>query len=191
MNSLLQSSGSGRRALPLSVAAWHVMIDQGLAPRRAEMLRGVIYEKMSKSILHIKLAARLLDVLQKALGDEYWVRKEDPLTFADSEPEPDLSVVAGRESDYFAHPQTAVLVVEVAVSSVEEDRGMANLYAEAGVAEFWIVNGAARCVEVFRRPEAGHYREQSRRECGEPLVSAELPQLKVDLRELFDVQPGS
>lgn len=191
MNSLLQSSGSGGRALPLSVAAWHAMIDQGLAPRRAELLRGVICEKMSKSILHIKLAARLLNVLQKALGEAYWVRKEDPLTFTDSEPEPDLSVVAGRESDYSAHPQTAVLVVEVAVSSVEEDRGMADLYAEAGVAEYWIVNGADRCVEVFRRPEAGHYQEQRQCKCGESLESAALPQLKVDLQSLFDLKTGN
>ena len=166
------------------------MIAQGLAPRRAELLRGVIYEKMSKSILHIKLAARLLDVLQKALGPDYWVRKEDPLTFADSEPEPDLSVVAGRESDYTAHSQTAVLVVKVAVTSVEEDRAMADLYAEAGVAEFWIVNGTERCVEVFRQPEAGHYREQSRREVGELLECGVLPRLKVELQSLFDFKTG-
>jgi Uma2 family endonuclease len=47
-----------------------------------------------------------------------------------------------------------LLVVEISDSSLGLDRRKAGLYAAAGVPEYWIVNLAARCVEVFRRPTA-------------------------------------
>src|SRR5438067_441948 len=125
----LKEPGFQRRAVPLSVKTWHWMIAEGLAPRRAELLRGVIVEKMSKSIVHIKLAGRLFTLAQKAVPSGYWVRKEDPITTSDSEPEPDVSVVAGDERDYSEHPVTAKLVVEVSVSTVAEDRELAAIYA--------------------------------------------------------------
>ena len=52
----LKAPGFQKRALPLSVAAWHGMIRDNLAPARAELIRGVIIEKMSKSILHSKVS---------------------------------------------------------------------------------------------------------------------------------------
>ena len=45
------------------------------------------------------------------------------------------------------------------MSSVAPDRENASLYAEAGVAEYWIVLGTA-AVEVYRRPENGTYQEK-------------------------------
>jgi Uma2 family endonuclease len=185
MVSILSSPGFQKRAMPLSVKAWHHMITAGLAPDRAELIRGVIVEKMSKSILHTKLAARILALLQKLAGQDMWVRKEDPLTFADSEPEPDVSVVKGRETDFQKHPTTARLVVEVAISSLHDDREMADVCAEAAVAEFWLVNGADRCIEVYRDPVDGHYQTQLRVAEGGVLECASLPGVSVNITELF------
>ncbi len=71
--------------------------------------------------------------------------KEEPLSLADSEPEPDISVTRGGEGDFSsAHPTTAELVVAVAVSSPALDRENASLYAEAGVKEYWIMLGTER-----------------------------------------------
>jgi Uma2 family endonuclease len=126
-------------------------------PLRGELLRGVIVEKIRKSPLHTKITARLWKALTNALGDNYWVRKEEPLTLADSEPEPDLAVVQGQEADYAAHPTTALLVIEVAVTSLADDRELVQIYAEAGVAEFWIVNAPGRVIEVYRQSQDGHY----------------------------------
>lgn len=191
MVSILSKPGFQRRAMPLSVKAWHQMIASGLAPARAELIRGVIVEKMSKSILHTKLSARLFALLQKLAGTSMWVRKEDPLTLADSEPEPDVSVVEGKEADFDAHPTTARLVVEVAVSSVHEDREMADVYAEAGVQEFWLVNGAERCIEVHRDPSGGHYQTQCRFAEGESLACNALPGVSVNVTDLFAGIPVS
>lgn len=185
MVSILSKPGFQRRAMPLSIKTWHQMIDAGLAPKRAELIRGVIVEKMSKSILHIKLTSRLLKLFQQLLGDRFWVRKEDPLTLKDSEPEPDLSVVMGREEDFQTHPSTARLVVEVSITTLSEDRDMAEIYAEAGVEEYWIVNGAERCIEVFRDPVDGHYQTQFRVAGDGALECAVLPEVRVNVAELF------
>jgi Uma2 family endonuclease len=84
--------------------------------------------------------------------------REDPLTFVDSQPEPDLAIVRGEEQDFTtSHPTTAELVIEIAIPSVALDREKAAIYAEAGVAEFWIVLPAERRVEVYRQPENGAY----------------------------------
>ena len=185
MVSILSKPGFQQRAMPLSVKAWHHMIAAGLAPERAELIRGVIVEKMSKSIFHTKLTDALIEYLRSVVQGPYWVRQEAPLTLADSEPEPDVSVVAGQRAQYNAHPATALLVVEVAVSSVAEDREMAAVYAEAEVAEFWLVNGAERCIEIHRDPVGGRYQTQLRVAEGGTVECGSLPGVRMDVSGLF------
>ncbi|WP_395743292.1 Uma2 family endonuclease [Prosthecobacter sp.] len=174
-----------QRALPLSVAGWHQMIDNGLAPERAELIRGVIIEKMSKPFLHTKLADVLIEFLRATVNGSFWIRQEAPLTLRDSEPEPDISIVDGRRDDYQSHPVTARLVVEVSVSSLLVEREMASVYAEAGVAEYWIVNATERCIEVYRDPVNGHYQRHQRVPEGEVLQCAALNTVSVNVAELF------
>jgi Uma2 family endonuclease len=108
--------------------------------------------------LHSFIAKAVYDLFIRLLPPGYVVRREDPLTLADSEPEPDVAVVKGSPSDFVdAHPVTAELVVEVAVSSPGLDRENISLYAEAGVKEYWIILGRERIVEVYSLPERGRY----------------------------------
>ncbi|MBL9143345.1 MAG: Uma2 family endonuclease [Verrucomicrobiaceae bacterium] len=181
---LIKAPGFHQRALPLSVAAWHEMIAKGLAPRRAELIRGVIIEKMSKSIIHSKLAGRMAKLLEHALGERFWVRREDPITLSDSEPEPDVSVIGGPESDYPSHPTTAKLVVEVSVSTLADDREMAEIYAEAGVEEYWIINATDRCIEIRRQPAVSGYDVTEVISTGFA-TCASLPGVVVSIDDLF------
>ncbi len=187
---LIKAPGFHQRALPLSVAAWHQMIANGLAPRRAELIRGVIIEKMSKSIIHSKLAGRIAKLLEHALGERFWVRREDPITLSDSEPEPDVSVIDGLEEDYPSHPTTAKLVVEVSVSTLADDREMAEIYAEAGVDEYWIINAVDRCIEIRRRPSASGYEVTEVIASGIAICTS-LPSVSVNLEELFANLPAA
>ena len=51
-------------------------------------------------------------------------------------------------------------MIEVAESSLAYDCGeKANLYAEAGIADYWVINLPKRSVEVRRDPATGHYRD--------------------------------
>lgn len=100
----------------------------------------------------ITLAAR---TLEQAFGDGYFVRWQMPLALDEySEPEPDVMVVQGDVRDYLAeHPTTAVLVVEVAESSLAYDQvEKASLYAAAGLPDYWLFNLVQRRLEVRRDP---------------------------------------
>jgi Uma2 family endonuclease len=57
------------------------------------------------------------------------------------ETEPDISAVEGTYDDFGdKHPATAAFVVEVALSSYEDDLYKANIYAKANIATYWILD---------------------------------------------------
>lgn len=185
MIELLTKPSMQKRALPLSVAAWHEMIVKGLAPERAELIRGVIIEKMSKSYLHVLILDALIDSLKAVLAGRFWVRQEAPLTLTDSEPEPDVSVVELSLRRPGPHPSSAMLVVEISVSSLSDDRDMAQLYAQAGVEEYWIINAKGRCLEVYTQLQNGSYSLQRSIPEGEVWNCTSLPDLSLDVSALF------
>ena len=105
---------------------------------------------------HAVAVTLALQVLGEAFRkDTHTIRVQMPVALgSESEPEPDLVVAEGRARTFLAaHPRTAVLVVEVADTSLANDRSMkASLYASAGVPDYWIVNLVDQQVEVLRRP---------------------------------------
>jgi Uma2 family endonuclease len=186
MAALLELAEVRERLSRLSVEEYHRLDEFNEHGRRTELIRGFIIEKMSKSPLHRIITSRLFKLVQTQLPEGYSVWKEEPLTFADSEPEPDISITRGGEQDVLrSHPTTAELVVEVAISSAALDRANASLYAEAAVKEYWIVLGNERRVEVYRKPKEGAYTEQLTVGTDEVLACAHLPSLRVALSQLF------
>ena len=182
MTALLDLPEIRRHAAKLSVEDYH-RIGENL---RAELLRGYVIEKMPKSPLHYWIVDRLRAILASRISPTFCLRQEGPLTLADSEPEPDLAIVRGTPDDYFdRHPTTAELVIEVAVTSVEIDRVKALIYAEAGIAEYWIVLPEAKSVEVHRQPASGGYTEQFTVTAPAAIESRALPGVRVELAALF------
>ncbi len=174
------------RISPLTIRQYHQLPEFNENRKRTELIRGIVIEKMSKSPLHSSISRRLFRLIQSALPEHFTLLRDDPLTLADSEPEPDLAVVRGDEDDFAdRHPSTAALVIEVAVTSAAEDRTLASLYAEAGVEEYWIVLPAQRRVEVHRQPEGGAYRNRSIVECDATLECVAVPSIQVNLAKLF------
>jgi Uma2 family endonuclease len=185
MAAILELPDVRQRISPLSVEEYHRLDEFNKRGRRTELIRGIILEK-SKSPLHCSLAKRLYDRIAACLGKGFLVRREDPLTLADSEPEPDIAVVRGSETDFLEeHPATAALVIEVAVTNPALDRLNAAVFAEAGIAEYWIVLGSQRQVEVYRQPESGSYQQKRVYEASEILECSSVPGLKIDVAELF------
>jgi len=181
MTALLEVPAIRQRVARLSVEDYHRL---GELP--VELLRGTIIEKMPKSPLHQFHEDRLRKILSAQILPEWIVRQEGPLTFTDSEPEPDVAVVPGPEERYRAtHPSTAVLVVEVAVSSLEIDRVKAQIYSEAGIAEYWIVCPEEREVEVYRGPGPDGYAERTVLAAPAVLECIALPGVRVELATLF------
>jgi Uma2 family endonuclease len=68
--------------------------------------------------------------------------------------------VRGTIRDYTQRtpgPNDIGLVVEVADSSLSEDREQGKLYARSGIPVYWIVNLVDRHVEVYSEPSADRY----------------------------------
>jgi Uma2 family endonuclease len=124
-----------------------------LDDQRVELIDGWIVDMSPQSSAHAGPIAWLTQLLA---GGEAFLRVQLPLHVAsDSVPEPDIALTdAAPSSDH--HPTTALLVVEVAVSSHALDRGRkAELYAAAGVPEYWVVDVPGASVEVHREPQSG------------------------------------
>ena len=154
--------------------------------RRTELIRGVVLEKVKRSPLHVAVASRLFNRLSASAPAGVVVWKDDPLTFADSEPEPDVYVVCGSKDDFrTAHPSTAELVIEVAVSSPALDRENASLYAEAGVKEYWIVLATEWQIEIYRRPQNGRYQEVRTAGTDETLECSAVPGVRLRVSDLL------
>ena len=123
----------------MSIQAYQALGAMGHLGKNTELLYGVVFTKMPKSPLHASIATRLFTLVRKAVSEKtHLVRSEQPITCIDSasEPEPDVSVVLGKEADFWeSHPTTAELIIEVAVTSEDYDRNKALAYARAGVKE--------------------------------------------------------
>jgi Uma2 family endonuclease len=138
---------------------YFALVDEGVlsADDRVELLEGVIVAMAPQNPPHASTMASVAEALMRAVGKRAAVRSQAPLVVgALSVPEPDVAVVPGRQRDYAnVHPTTALLVVEVAESSLIQDRlTKASIYAAAEIPEFWIINLRDNCVEIHRDPDA-------------------------------------
>lgn len=135
---------------------YHRMAEAGIFNgQRVELIEGEVVEMSPQGGPHFTAIALAEEALRRIFGQGYVVRAQGPLCVGElSEPEPDVAVVPGAVRDYReAHPATALLVVEIADSTLTFDRGeKASLYAKASIPDYWIVNLIDRQVEIRRNP---------------------------------------
>lgn len=125
--------------------------------KRVELIYGEIIEMSPINWPHalgVKLLLRALDV---AFSPGYWTESQQPFwipsTAPESLPQPDVAVIPGEPRDYTDHPTAAALLVEVSVSTLDYDlTTKAELYATAGVPEYWVLDVDNRQLHVFRDP---------------------------------------
>ncbi len=129
--------------------------EQGFfAGRRVELIRGEIVEMSPINWPHQLAKTKLARELGAAFAGLAWINEQGPLPAAGSAPQPDVAVIAGRPEDYTDHPRTALLVVEVASSTLADDMTeKAELYATASIAEYWVLDLNARQLHVYRDPQ--------------------------------------
>lgn len=158
MSSLLDNPAIRAGVEPISVEQYRRMGESGIIDSKTELIAGVILRKMIKSPLHTLTVKRLIDALMPQLGEEVELRKEEPLTLESSEPEPDIALVSrGSYDPTRSHPSTALLVIEVAISSESLDRAKTAIYAAAQVPEYWLVLPERRIVERFTDLQGDRY----------------------------------
>ena len=137
--------------------------------QHVELLDGEIVEMPAPKNAHCVSTDNVAEVMRGLFpNDRYWVRMQMPLDLGlETEPQPDVAVVAGPKSSYKEHPKIALLVVEVSDTTLTIDRGRkANLYARGNIQEYWIVNLVDLQLEIHRNPVSDpslpygfHYRD--------------------------------
>ncbi len=131
---------------------------------RVELLEGWIVEKMNHRPAHGYAVRYLNNWLVRVLPDGWLAQCQLPITTDTSEPEPDLAVVRGKDSDFSKrHPYAneCRLLIEVADTSLAKDRAKAAIYATSGVVEYWIVNLIERRLERFQQSDGCAYHVQT------------------------------
>lgn len=115
-----------------------------------ELLEGLLVEVSPQGEEHSAMIVYLTRHLVTAKAE---LRVQLPLeTEWGAVPEPDLALAEASHPRH-RHPRTALLAVEVAVSSHKKDRETkADLYAWAPVPIYWIVDVPGKAIEVRTEP---------------------------------------
>jgi len=139
-----------------TVATFHRACSLGLFDgRRAILLRGVILEQGPMNPPHATAILVSNEALRAVFGIGWTVRVQLPLVLSlDTDPVPDFAVVRGGVRDHATtHPTTADLVMEVSDTTLDADiTEKAELYATAGIADYWVLDLDNRRLLVFRDP---------------------------------------
>ena len=142
------------------------MHDAGLfAGQRFELIDGDLIDKMGQNPPHANAIRILLGWLTKIFGAGQ-VQAQLPVEAATAEqerslPEPDLAVFVEAKSDYARrHPRgdELALAIEVADTTLQYDTTIKrDLYARAGVPEYWVLDINGRRLIVHRNLSRGKF----------------------------------
>jgi Uma2 family endonuclease len=175
-----------------TVDEYHRMAEVGVFEEddRVELLDGEIVEMTPLGSRHVACVVRLTDLLSRHAGEGPLVSVQNPLVLADrSEPQPDLVVLPSRTDLSGARPlgaADALLVIEVADTSVEHDRDVKiPLYARAGIPEVWLVNLPADRIEVYQDQAAGRYTTRRIVARGASLSPLHLPDVTLSAADIL------
>ncbi|HKP52418.1 MAG TPA: Uma2 family endonuclease [Chloroflexia bacterium] len=160
----------------ISIEEYFEMAEKGILTEddRVELIRGVIVEKMTPNSPHIACVARLNYLFSKLPDETATIFVQSPILVPpNSVPEPDIALLKWRDDFYaskFPEAEDVLLLIEVSDSTLADDRKVKMpLYAEGGVADYWIVNIPEGVIEVYSDLSDGSYRNVRRVGRGETL----------------------
>ena len=176
---------------PLRRAEYHRLGEAGFFDdERVELLFGLVVPMSPIDQAHAVSARRVRRALEAKLGERACVFEATPFAASDiSEPEPDILVTPDERWD--EHASRALLIVEVARSSLRRDKGpKAAIYGLADVDEYWIVNHVEEVVEVYRDRHDGEWRSRSTHARGERIAMLAFPDVTVEVSEILPPAVG-
>jgi Uma2 family endonuclease len=168
---------------PITVAEYHRMGETGaIGPEeRVELLDGELIAMPPIGPDHVAGVDGLGRLLQRTIGERAWISVGGAITLDPiSEPQPDIMVTVSRDEKQrwtaLPTPQDALLIIEVAKSSLSFDRGKKlRAYARCRVQEYWIVDLVHECIEVYRNPRGRRYADHRTVKRGQTLAPEAFP----------------
>lgn len=181
-------------ALRFTVAEFDRMIEKRIFDERPEQRLELVHGQIRVIPLPSPPHCYVIDLLNywsvdNAPRDQVHVRNQNPLGIPalDSVPLPDVAWM--KSGDYRRKRPEArdvLLLIEVSESSLAYDRGeKAELYAAAGLKDYWVVNLHDSCVEVHRRPRSGEYRNIEVFGTGQSISPLAFPDVTLEVDTLF------
>jgi Uma2 family endonuclease len=152
----------------MTVEQYEAMVESGAlkARDRFHLINGYLVAKMTQNPPHVVADELCGGALLRIISPGWHLLTAKPIRLPgrDSEPEPDRCVVRGTIRDYERRhpgPDDIAMVVEIADSSLHQDREMAaSVYGPSGIPIYWIVNLVNRQVEVYTDPWPQGYRSR-------------------------------
>ena len=175
-----------------SAQEYHRLGEMGiLSPdARVELIDGAIHDMSPIGPNHSGVVIRLNRFFSLQAKKRWLVSSQNPVGLDNySEPQPDIVLLKPAPDDYVSHhpaPDDVFLLIEVADSSLDFDRGKKlQVYARAGIVEFWIVNLPESAIEIYREPHFTGYEKKTVARAGEKATPSAFPNVAVDVAELL------
>ena len=173
-----------------TVHDYHRMVDAGILSEddRVELIRGEILAMSPIGPRHSAAVLRATQAMVRIVADRAIVGVQGSIRLDEyDEPQPDVYLLRPKD-DYYASghagPADILLIIEMADSSLEYDQTIkAKLYAETGVAEYWIADVRNDRLLVYSDRHDNSYANCRELQRGETIAPALLPecQIKVDV----------
>ena len=131
-----------------------------MADERNELIGGELVPMSPKGNRHERVKVELNDAWIRLRPDGYRLAPETTFRLSDDTYlEPDFVVYGTASGLASLKGESALLVVEIADSSLRYDTGRkAALYASFGVRDLWVIDAVKLVTHVFRTPSATGYR---------------------------------
>ncbi len=147
----------------MTVGQYESLVASGAFTKRdrLHLINGLLVAKMTQGDAHVTADILFGNALSSLLTAGWHVRSGKPVRIPpDCEPEPDHTVARGAVKEYRHRkpgPADVAMVVEIADSSLSDDRQMASVYGPAGIPVYWIVNLVDHQIEVYTGPQTNGY----------------------------------
>ncbi|MBD2327201.1 Uma2 family endonuclease [Alkalinema sp. FACHB-956] len=173
-----------------SIERYHTAIAAGVFDDQSvELLQGDLVDMAPEGTAHAAFSSDAADYLRRLLGDRAQIRDAKPVTLPNaSEPQPDLAIVKPLGSVYRSHypyPEDIFWVIEYAQSTLAKDLGQKQqIYAAAGIQEYWVVNLQDFHLRVFRDLQTEQYATDLTLTQG-TIAPLAFPEIAVEVPRLF------
>jgi len=168
-----------------NVTEYYRLGELGLLDQRTELIEGIIVDMEPIGPWHASIGDILSKLFIEQAQDRYKVRVQYPIDLGpQSQPQPDLVLYRpGTYRDRHPNPADIFLVVEISDRTLEFDLNEKRaLYANAGIAEYWVIDVKSKQVQAFVRD--GNELKQAPTPASRISPKA-FPDVNVDLSQLF------
>lgn len=174
----------------ITIEQWHKIINSCAFDRsNVQLIAGEIIEMPPEKPIHSGKILRLSDRLKQLFATEKVIISQGhPITLDNSEPEPDIAILKYRDEYYEDRHPTAdevYLAIEIANTSLDFDKSnKKQVYANAGILEYWIVDLANKELIVHRDPIGSNYNSIQHKITGTIALVA-FPRISIGIDEIF------